>query len=443
MMWTASLLLFIAAGMALWRFADIAALDLGARISIAFTSGLTIIAVLMYAESAMGVRWSTLSLGIPFLLIASLSVRAAREASRRSALDLRPSETTAPPPAAVFPNGEGRRANAESSAWPRLSAIAFAAVALIPIYAALTARMTIADLMYFWGPKAVHFFHARAIDVEFLRFPHYYLMHPDYPPLVPITWAASSMIAGRFSYWGAVVTTPVLLIAAALTFRGFAAPVLGPRKSAAFATLLLAVITVATIAGSAAGGGDAYLLAFEATALSALTFARTRGATVVAAIALAGAAFTKVEGAAFVAAIAIALVLVGRLRTAVIVALPAFVLVASWIAFAGHHGLLDAYGRADRHLHLSNLKLVVHRTLQQLTYGSFYAPWLAALLPILGARSVRRAVLPFLVALASLAYSLYFYLHEPDPLWWIQSSAERVMTTTLLCFVVATAAASE
>lgn len=420
LVWTASLLLFIAAGMALWRFADIAAMDLSARLSIAFTAGLAIVAVLMYAESAMGVRWSVLSLGVPFLLIASLSFHTA-------------------------PKAEGRGANAGSdrSVWRRSPAIVFAAVALIPIYAALTARMTIADLMYFWGPKAVHFFHERAIDVEFLKFPHYYLMHPDYPPLVPITWAASSMIAGKFSYWGAVASTPLLLIAAAVAFRGFAAPVLGPRKSAAFATLLLAVLTLATIAGSAAGGGDAYLLAFEATALSALTFARTRGATAVAAIALAGAAFTKVEGAAFVAAVAVALVLVGRLRTALAVASPAAVLIASWIAFAGHHGLLDAYGRADRQLHLSNLKLVLHRTLQQLSYRTLYAPWLAALLPFLGARSFRRAVLPFLVALASLAYSLYFYLHEPAPLWWIQSSAERVMTTTLLCFVVATAAASE
>ena len=109
--------------------------------------------------------------------------------------------------------------------------------------------------MYFWGPKAVHFFHASAIDIEFLKFPHYYLMHPDYPPLVPLAWAASSMIAGKFSYWGAVLTTPVLLVAAALTFRGFAVSRLGARKSAAFATLLLGVLTTATIAGSAAGGG--------------------------------------------------------------------------------------------------------------------------------------------------------------------------------------------
>lgn len=409
--WTASLLLFMAAGISVWKFADIAALDLPARLSIAFTCGLTIVATLMYAESATGIRWSALTLGLPFVAIVVLSVRRLPIGNR--------------------------------TGWPRGYAIAFAAVSLISIYAAASARMTIADLMYFWGPKAVHFFHERAIDVEFLRFPHYYLMHPDYPPLVPLTWAASSMIAGRFSDWGAVLTAPVLLITGALTFRGFASPLLGPRKSAAFATLLLAVTTVATIAGAAAGGGDPYLLAFETTAISALTFSRGRGATVVAAIALAGAAFAKVEGAAFTAAVVMALVLVGRFRTAMAVASPAILLVASWVGFARHHGLLDAYGRADRQLHLSNVGAVVRWSAQQLSYRSFYLPWIAALGPFVAARSFRRAVLPLLVALASIGYSLYFYLHEPNPLWWIQSSAERVMSTTLLCFVVATAAASE
>jgi hypothetical protein len=47
------------------------------------------------------------------------------------------------------------------------------------------------------------------------------------------------------------------------------------------------------------------------------------------------------------------------------------------------------------------------------------------------------------VAIASIAYALFFYLHEPEPIWWIRSSAERVMMTTLMCFVVASAAASE
>jgi hypothetical protein len=410
-MWIASLLLFIPAGLALWRFPDIAALDLPARISIAFTSGLVIVASVMYVESALGISWSAASLGLPYLALVAISAR--------------------------------RGATGERVPWPRHAAVAFSIIVLILIYAAATARMTIGDLMYFWGPKAVHFFHARTIDVEFLKFPHYYLMHPDYPPLVPLTWAASAMIAGRFSYWGAVFTTPVLLVCAALTFRGFAVSRLGPRKSSAFATLLLGVLTTATIAGSAAGGGDAYLIAFEVTALSALTFSRSRGAIVVSAVALAGAAFTKVEGAAFVAAVAIALVLVGRLREVVFVAAPAVMLIGSWIVFARHHGLLDAYGRADRQVHFENLRLVLLRTVQRVDYHSLYLPWVASLGGFIVARSFRGAFLPLLVGLASIAYSLFFYLHEPNPLWWIQSSAERVMTTTLLCFVVATAAASE
>ena len=387
-------------------------MDRPARLSIAFACGLVILALLMFVESVAGIRWSPISLGIPLALLGAAGIVAMKRVTEH---------TTHP--------------------WPRLTAISAAFVFLIALYGAASARITIADLLYFWAPKAAHFFHARGIDVEFLRFPHYYLMHPDYPPLVPMAWASGALISGKVSYWGAVLATPLILAAAAFAFRGFAAPILG-RKADAFTLLLFSTLTFAATASFFAGGGDPYLIVFETVALSALTFSDRPGARAVASIALAGAAFTKVEGAAFVAAVALALCLTRRFRAALL-SVPALALLAMWIAFARHHELLDSYGRADRHVILANLGLVLRSTAAKMTYSAAYLPWLAALAPLAGARSMRRAALPLLVGLASIAYTVFFYLHEPEPLWWIHSSAERVMTTTLMCFVVASAAASE
>jgi hypothetical protein len=52
-------------------------------------------------------------------------------------------------------------------------------------------------------------------------------------------------------------------------------------------------------------------------------------------------------------------------------------------------------------------------------------------------------LLPLLTGAGVIAYTLYFYLHDANPAWWIASSAERVLLTALACFVVASAAASE
>ncbi|HUP44684.1 MAG TPA: hypothetical protein VM779_04140 [Thermoanaerobaculia bacterium] len=413
MVWAlSSLVLFATLGLLAWRLDEVRSMDIAGRVSVALAVGLVVVALVMYVESALGIGWSFATLGVPLVALAAASLSAVR--------------------AAVDP-----------PRWPRGAAVAFGAVTAILLYGAGTARMTIGDLLFFWGPKSVHFFHARAIDVEFLRWPHHYLMHPDYPPLVPLVWAASAMLHGGFSYWGAVCSAPLLLAAAALAFRGFAAPVIGARKSALFATLLLAVTGFAAVAGSAAGGAEPFLLLFEIVALSALTFGRGRGAVTIASIALAGAIFTKVEGTAFVISVVLSLLLVKRFRTALVVAVPAAALLGSWIVFAEHHALLDGYTRARRSFHPQRIGYVLYMTAWQVSYRIWYLPWIAALAPLAAGKNFRRAALPFLCGLASIGYSIVFYLTEAEPLWWIQTSAERVMATTLMCLVVASAAASE
>jgi hypothetical protein len=52
-------------------------------------------------------------------------------------------------------------------------------------------------------------------------------------------------------------------------------------------------------------------------------------------------------------------------------------------------------------------------------------------------------MLPRLVAGGAIVYTIFFYLHEPDAVWWIKASAERVLLTPLDALVVASAAASD
>ena len=179
------------------------------------------------------------------------------------------------------------------------------------------------------------------------RFPHYFLMHADYPPLLPLVYTWCSIAAHRFSYWGAAFLTPLYLLATVLAFRGFAAQKLGESTRNAFAALLAAVLAFGFAEGQVAGGADPQLIMFEVIAVAALTFAPD--AHVIAAIALAGAAFTKVEGAAFAVVVVVALHrwCERDWRRALVLTAPAAVLLGSWIAFARHHGLLDSYGQAE------------------------------------------------------------------------------------------------
>ena len=406
--WFASMMLIAFAGLWSWRLCG--GCDIAARVSLAFAFGLVTTGALMFVEAIAGMQWSSASIAVPGVAIGLVGVMRIAQPERRIPL---------------------------RSAWPIIP------VAALLIYGTCSARMTIGDLLYFWGPKAQHFFHARTIDVEFLKFPHYYLMHPDYPPLLPLVSAACAIFTESFSWWGMLLWTPAALIAAALIVRSFAAETIGDRAATAFATLLVAVLTLAGTSGLVAGGADALLVLFEVIAVASLTFSRGKASTAIAAAALAGAVFTKVEGAPFAVTVVIALLLTRRFREAAVVAIPAVIFVGSWIAFARHHGLLDAYARGERHFHVENIALVFGIAIRKLSYEAFYLPWLAAAAPLLFAQSFRRAAFPLLVALGSFAYSILFYMNEAQPAWWILASVERVMMTTLACLVVASAAASE
>src|SRR5204862_4039916 len=94
---------------------------------------------------------------------------------------------------------------------PRWSHIAILVVFAITVYGLLTARETCGDLLFFWGPKGVHFFRAGQIDLHYLFDGNNYLAHRDYPPLLPLLYAWSHTVAGKFSWWAAVLFAALCL----------------------------------------------------------------------------------------------------------------------------------------------------------------------------------------------------------------------------------------
>jgi hypothetical protein len=405
--WTVAVLVVAVAG---WSVAP----DYGwpFRASVAFVAGAVYLATVMFFASWAGVRWSGWWLAIALLAPASsLFIRTSNLEPDAPELEVR-----------------GSRFEFRGK---RFSAATIAALALLTLYGTLTARETCADLIYFWGTKAMRFAAARAIDLPFLADPTHVLMHPDYPPLVPLLYAWGAMFA--WSYWGSLLLTAIVVAMTAFIVRPF---------SNAGAILMGAMLAFTFAQGLAAGAADPILVLFEVTALVALTFiGGTRSGAVIASIALAAAAMTKVEGAAFVVVAVVAYAVVSRrpARALAIAAAPA-ALLASWLVFAHQHGIGGSYSHGA--LDFSSAKLI--QLAEMASYHAYYLPWLAVLVPLLLARRWRAAALPLLAAAGSLASILFFYMHaDPDPRLWIAVSAERVLITPLACLAVAVARAVE
>ena len=405
--WVIAILLVTCFGLFSWRIDAVRRLDLGARLAIAFACGCVALSALMFVFALVHVPFTRGTLLVAMVMFAALGAHAVRP---------------------------------YRSPW-RVPALFYAVLGLTT-YGLLTARETCGDLIYFWGPKGQRFYLAETIDVAFLAFPHYRLMHPDYPPLLPLVYAFASSVAHSFSWWGAIFSMLILLAAAALVFRGLARERLGDERAGVYAVLLTALLAYGYARSMVAGAGEPMLLLFETIAIAALTF--LDDGEVLAAVALAGAAWTKVEGAAFVAIVVVAYVLTRRrVVRAALAALPAVALVLSWIAFAKAHKFIDQYGRVEQRMHWESLGTIVKSMSLQASYGAFYLPWLAGGVPFAFAKHWKRAALPLVVFAGLIGSAVYFYLHGDAPVWWIKSSAERVLLSALMTLLVAAAAASE
>lgn len=406
--WLAAVLAMTGFGAFVTRFDYVRRLERPARVSLAFACGLVTGGVLMALFTLVHLPWTRLTLGIAAIAAACLWLR-------------------------------GEKVPMRPWTW---SLVALAAV--LTTYGGITARQTIADLLLFWGPKAVHFYEAEKLDFAFLAVPHFFLMHSDYPPLLPLIYAFGAQATHEVSYLGAVLFSSVCAIASAVVLRGLARPSLGELRASAFASLLAMTLAYGVATANAAGGADALLVFFEVVAIAALTFGDDhRGARVIAAIALTGVVLTKVEGAAFAAVILFAYLLSRRrVRATLLLAIAPTLLLGAWILAVFQHRIADAYA-ARNPLQPDSWREVLYWTIRRASYRAAYLPWLAPIATLFFARNLRRAAFPLLVTLGTIAAALWFYLHGTgETRWWIESSAERVLLTSVASLIVAAAAAS-
>lgn len=409
-------------GLVIWRLPSVAALALPARLAVGAAAGAFFLTVAMLSFSLAGIPWS-----VPLLALLPLA----------SGLF-------------VLFYWSGARSRFETPERFPAAALSLAAAAvLIAAFSAATARGTSMDLLFFWGSKGLHFAKARALDTAFLTFPGHQLMHPGYPPLLPLLYAWASLAAGRMAWGASLLTMPLFLVWTILAFRGFSRRPLGERRSAEHTALLAALLAFGFTNSLCAGNAEPVLLLFETITLCALTFGR-RGpdSEWLASLGLAGAVLTKVEGAAFAAAFGAAYLLFSRERhrrfpSLVRLFLAPLLFLGGWLIFIARHGIADSYaGREYGAFSLGHWREVVTGILTSASFGIAYLPWIALATLVFLGRSRRAS--PFLLAAATyVVFIVFSYLHgESDPREWIHWSASRLLLTPLLILFFGAAAAS-
>jgi hypothetical protein len=87
--------------------------------------------------------------------------------------------------------------------------LALFALAVFTVFA-LTGWIAMPDFLYHWGFKGHRFYLAHGVDYPFLTRSWNWMTHPDYPNLVPETFAVTAMLARSFDLPALMLQTAVL-----------------------------------------------------------------------------------------------------------------------------------------------------------------------------------------------------------------------------------------
>jgi hypothetical protein len=396
-------------GIGTLRLTAVRRMDLGGRIAAAGAAGAAIVAAVLALLSIASISWSRAVVLSIVVIITGVSVYLVR--------------------------------TKEQSSEPRLRmnlvpTVALAIFALLVIYGLLTARMSCGDLHFFWGPKAVHFYRDGGVTVAYLGDPSVARMNPGYPLLLPLLYSWSQTLAGQFSWWAAILATALFLFGAVALLRATSCDNRG-------AVLMCATLAYALAVANAAGAGEPPLIFFETLAIVAVTFIREpRGQMILAALGLAGAVMLKIEGTTFAIAIVIAMLLLRRdMKRTLIIAAPATLLITLWLCFVRFHGLFEYYRGAAMPLYFAALPNTLATLAKAASYELYGLPWLVPIVLFILGPNRRKAMFPLTVAILTFGAAIFFYIHLPDPTWWILSSAPRVLLTPLTALIVASSAA--
>lgn len=323
----------------------------------------------------------------------------------------------------------GRAVRIERLHW--LDLLTVATLAGYALFATMAAPPEI-DFIASWGLKGATFAEHGGIDWSFLQNQWYRFDHPDYPPLLPLTFDFMTLASGRWTPETLGWVNPFLALALILILRSLLADEMELPLAASAATLAIAPLAMAPWIGIAEGP----LIAFGT---AGVLLARRR-MTAIAAILLGCAAMTKNEGLALLASVAIALLLTRRFRD-LLRLWPAVAIALPWIVirrvFALHTDFIAGpmFGRALERLRNPGELIAAFATYRT----GLPLLWVGiAVAIVLGIRKMGED--SFVLAAAAVQFITYFTVYlitEKDVAWHIKWSWERLVAheTAMLAFV--------
>lgn len=341
------------------------------------------------------------------------------------------------------------------SDWGWGDGLALFALGVFTLFAA-TLWVTTPDFVYHWGIKGHRFLLARGVDYAWLAAPWNWIVHPDYPNLVPELYAVTALLRGGFRAEAMMLWSPLVF---ALTL-GSAREALARAGVAPFfrqATLALVAVTAAafSLANWMAGGADGWICLALLAAVPALLRPVDREGDLAVGLAGALAAASKVEGVVLAALLAgvqllrqvrrpgsraARAVMAALVRRALLLGAPTLLVALPWLLRVRHHGLFQEFNAgAPAPERFSTVLATLSETL------AVASPWhgFAALLALLPLLLLSRRVRPVaaVMTLQLLFYLYVFVTARVDTVLLIKASFPRLVLHLLPALLVAAAVA--
>jgi hypothetical protein len=299
---------------------------------------------------------------------------------------------------------------------------------------ALSGWITFGDFIFHWGIKAERFALARGVDYAYLARGWNWVLHPDYPNLLPELYAVITLMARRFDPSALTLETSLAFALTLAAVREGLRQGGGDRFTRQAGLALIALALGAFGIGYITAGGADWLLALALAAAvpPLLRPADRTGDFQLAAIA-AFAAASKIEGvplAAFLLLVQAVRRIAGErridLQAIVRLGMPAALVILPWLGRALHHHLFLT-GNAGA-VALARAPQVAAAMLETVRgTGAWHGFLVAAFLP-LPLLFVRRARPLAAVATLQLAFDAYVYLSAPmsDLRYFVLSNFARL-----------------
>jgi hypothetical protein len=311
---------------------------------------------------------------------------------------------------------------------PATITIHLATLALVTGYAlfATIAPMWEFDFIGDFGIKASTFWEARTIDWSFLEHASHRVVHPDYPPLLPLAFDTFALMRGGWNDSAVGLITVAFAVALLLVIHRLALEETGAPLMAAFVTFAMVPFACSPWIGLAEGP----LVAYGTVALLLIR----RGDLTPGAVMLGLAASTKNEGLTLIAAAAVGLIVARRWRELPRL-WPAVAIPLPWLILRRLHGLTtditqgNVVARVFEHLLTPGplLDALLHYGVGKRVYWLFLAIGIAVAI-------ATRRFLPaerFVLVTLALQFAFYIgaYLASPHDLdWHVRWSWERLVS---------------